>query len=76
MRRWYMPLAVLGLGSIGAFLLSERGRSALRSFFKNLDQAPHKFLEWNDDLQEELARIQAALDRVAESLDPHPEMSR
>ena len=76
MRRWYVPLAVLGLGSIGAVLLSERGRSALRSFFRNLDQAPDRFLGWNDGLQDELDHIQAVLDRVAESVDPHPGMGR
>jgi hypothetical protein len=72
MRRWYMPLTLLGLGSIGAVLLSERGRSVLRSFFENLDQASGKFLEWNDGLQDELDRIQATLDRIAESIGPHP----
>ena len=74
MRRWYMPLTLLGLGSIGAVLLSERGRNALRSMFENLDQASDKFSDWNDGLRDELDRIQATLDRIAESIDPHPGM--
>ena len=76
MRRWYVPLTVLGLGSIGAFLLSERGRSALRAIFERFEQAPDRLLELNDTFQSELDRIQAALDRIAESLDLHPEPGR
>ena len=74
MRRWYMPLTLLGLASVGAVLLSGRGRSAVRSLFENLDRASGKFLEWNDGLQEELDGIQATLDRIAESLGPLPGM--
>ena len=74
MRKWFVPIAVLGLGSIGAVLLTERGRDALRALFRNLDQAPDRFLEWNDGLPEELDRIQATLDRVAKSIDLHPEI--
>ena len=40
MRRWYVPLTVLGIGSIGAFLLSERGRSTLRAIFDDFHQTP------------------------------------
>jgi len=76
MRRWYVPLTVLGLGSIGAFLLTERGRSALRAIFEGFEQAPDRLLELNDTFQSELDRIQAALDQIAESLDPHPEPGR
>ncbi len=74
MRRWYVPLAVLGLGSLGLVLLSERGRRVLRSLFQNFDQVPNRLLEWNDGLQNELDRIQTVLDRVAESVEPRPEM--
>jgi len=76
MRRWYVPLTVLGLGSIGAFLLSERGRNKLRWLMENFQSAPGRWLEWNDNAQSELERIQGALDRIAESLDPRPEMGR
>ena len=76
MRRWYVPLTVLGLGSIGAFLLSERGRNKLRWLMENFKSAPDRWLEWNESAQCELDRIQAALDRIAESLDPRPEMGR
>ena len=57
MRRWYVPLTVLGLGGIGAFLLSERGRTALRAVFERFQQAPDRLLELNDSLQSDLDRI-------------------
>jgi len=76
MRRWYLPLTVLGLGGISAFLLSERGRTTLRSLSQRFQQAPDRLLELNDNLQSELDRIQAALDQIAESVDPHPELGQ
>ena len=76
MRRWYVPLTVVGLGSIGALLMTERGRALLRSAFERFQQAPEKLLEINDTLQVELDRIQSALDQIAESLDPHPELGQ
>jgi len=76
MRRWYVPLTVVGLGGIGALLMTERGRALLRSAFERFQQAPEKLLEINDTLQVELDRIQSALDQIAESLDPHPELGQ
>ncbi len=70
MRKWYLPLTVLGLGGIGAALLSQRGRKLVGSVFDRTPQAPSKFIEWNDTAQSELTRIQEALDRIAEHLDP------
>ncbi len=76
MRRWYLPLTVLGLGSLGAFLLSEWGQAVLRNLLDKFEQAPDRLLEWNDNLQSELERIQTALDQIAESLEPHPELGQ
>ena len=76
MRRWYVPLTVLGLGGLGALLLTERGRSAVRTLVARFQNAPDTLLEINDTLQLELDRIQAALDQIAESLDPHPELGQ
>ena len=75
MRRWYVPLTVLGLGSVGAVLLSERGRRALRSLLSDFGHASGRLVEWNDDLQHELDSIQSMLDGIAESLGPHPKTS-
>ena len=74
MRRWYVPLTVLGLGSIGAFLLSERGRSAVREFFQSFGEGPERWQEWNDSLDNELERIQRALNQISESLKPRSEL--
>ena len=74
MRRWYVPLTVLGLGGIGALLLTDRGRSVLYTIAEKFWQAPDRLLEWNDSLQDDLDHIQEALDRIAESIDPHPEL--
>jgi hypothetical protein len=74
MRRWYVPLTVLGLGGLGALLLSERGRTKVRELFSRVQDAPDSLLELNDTLQAELERIQAALDEIAGTVDPHPGM--
>jgi hypothetical protein len=76
MRRWYVPLTLLGLGSIGAFLLTERGRNSLKSVFENFNEAPDRWMEWNESAQSELDRIQAALNRIAESLEPGTELGQ
>jgi hypothetical protein len=74
MRRWYLPLTVLGLGGVGALLLTERGRSVLRRALEQFWEAPDELLDWNGSLENELDRIQDALDTIAESLNPHPEL--
>lgn len=68
MRRWTMPLAVVGVSGLGYLFLSERGQRALRWLMENISQGPDKFLEWNEAAQRELDRIQVALKRVSESL--------
>lgn len=68
MRKWTMPLAVLGVGGLGYLFLSERGQSAIRWLAENISRGPDKFLEWNEAAQRELDRIQVALNRVSESL--------
>lgn len=72
MRRWFLPLTVLGLGSVGAFLMSERGRNAVRGLWERYREGADGWRDLNDSVQSELDGIQAALDRIAESLDPHP----
>jgi len=74
MRRWYLPLTLIGLSGIGALLLTERGRSVLSRTLERFWDAPEDLLDWDGSLESELDRIQAALDGIAESLDPHPEL--
>ena len=68
MRKWYVPLTVLGVGSIGALLVSDRGRRVLQLALDRLGEAPERLLEWNDAAQAELERIQKSLNQLSESL--------
>ena len=69
MQKWFLPLTVLGLGGLGLLVLSDRGQDALEWVFNKLDEAPDQFNDWNARAQDELDRIQLALNRVAESLE-------
>ncbi len=72
MRKWYVPLTVIGISSLGVICLTDRGRKAVRWAFENMHRAPGALLEWNEAAQRELDRVQTALDRVAESLRTAP----
>jgi hypothetical protein len=74
MRRWYVPLTVLGLGSVGALLLTQRGRDVLRTLAERFWKAPDSLLDWEGSLDSELDRIQDALDTIADSLNPRAEL--
>lgn len=69
MRRWYVPLTVLGLAGLGALILTQRGRQALAWLAENLDQAPDTWLQWNQTTQRELERLRAAVNQLADSLE-------
>ncbi len=69
MKKWYMPLAVLGVGSLGALLLSDRGRQVVRWVIENLERHHETLLEWNEAAQRELDRLEEALNQVADSID-------
>lgn len=68
MRRWYLPMTVVGLGGVGMLLFTERGRRSLEWLVEHLPEAPKHLAEWNETAQRELDRIQETLNRVAESL--------
>ncbi len=68
MRRWYVPLTVLGLASVGALVLTQRGRRVLRWLAENFENAPDTLLRWNETSQRELERLRAAVDQLADSL--------
>ena len=69
MRRWYVPLTVLGLAGLGALVLTQRGRQALTWLAENLDQAPETLRQWNETTQRELERLRAAVNQLADSLE-------
>ena len=54
MRRWYVPLTVLGFASLGVLVLTQRGRQALRWLAENFEDAPDTLLQWNEATQREL----------------------
>jgi len=68
MRRWYVPLTVLGLASVGALFLTQRGRQVLRWLAENFESAPDALSPWNEITQRELERLRAAVDQLADSL--------
>jgi hypothetical protein len=70
MRKWFVPLTVLGVSGIGAFLLTARGKETLRRWRAAFEPSPERWEDWNDNAQLELERIQDALNQIAESLQP------
>ncbi len=69
MRRWFLPVTVMGIGGLGVLLFTDRGRRAVEWLLESAEDAPARLAEWNEAAQRELDRIQTALDRVAQSLD-------
>jgi hypothetical protein len=63
---------MLGIGGLGALILSERGRQALDWIFDRIDEAPDRIAEWNDAAQQELEKIQNALNEIADTLQTRP----
>ena len=70
MRRWYLPLAIFGVGAVGALALSDAGQQLLRRLRDQVEDAPEQLLTWNEAAQRELDRVEATLNRIAESLAP------
>lgn len=69
MDRWFLPVAVFGLGSLGVLVLTERGRDAVTWVVNQLEQTPERLQGFNDAAQRELDRIELALNQLAESLN-------
>ena len=70
MRRWYLPLAIFGVGAVGALALSDAGQQLFRRLRDEFEDAPEQLLTWNEAAQRELDRVEATLNRIAESLAP------
>lgn len=69
MRKWYLPVAVFGLGSLGLLVLTERGREVVTWLVDQVEQAPERLQGFNEAAQHELDRIELALNQLAESLN-------
>ena len=66
MRKFYVPLTVVGLAGLGLLLVSEAGQQAIDWLAENW--TPRRLDEWNEAAQRELDKLETALDQVAESL--------
>jgi hypothetical protein len=73
MRKWFVPLMVLGAGSVGAFFLTDKGRSTLRGWLAKLDDDPEQWEDWTQGAEIELERIKASLNQISQSLGPRSE---
>src|SRR5271169_903592 len=76
MRKWLVTFAVAGVGGIGAFLLTDKGRESLRRLLAAFEADPEPWASWNDNAETELKRIQARLNQIAQSLEPRGEPHR
>ena len=68
MRKWYLPLTVLGVAGLAALVLSERGRESVRRVLGRLEDTPEPFRGWNDAAQRELESLQDAIERLSDTL--------
>jgi hypothetical protein len=70
MRRWYLPLTVVGLGlsGLGFLVGTDRGRRALERAADFLEDLPEDYSAWADMTDREIAEIQTALDQIAATL--------
>jgi hypothetical protein len=68
MRKWAVPLTVIGLGGLGALAFSRRGRQAVKWVVDQIPDAPEHLANFNEAAQSELDRIQDTLNEIAESL--------
>lgn len=68
LRNWYVPLAVLGVFGLGVLLISDRGRHAIRLLAAKFEDAPNALHDLNRALQDEVERLQAVVNQIAESL--------
>ena len=56
--------------------MTEKGRAALRGLLAKLESAPSHWDDWSESAQDELERIQSALEQIARTLEPHGDTAR
>jgi hypothetical protein len=67
MRKWYVPLTMLGLGGLGLLFVSERGQQAVRALFDSFD-APEGWDDFHAGVDRELEQIESALSEIESEL--------
>ena len=65
MRKWYVPLTMLGLGGLGLLFVTERGQQVVRSLLGNRAKPE---VEFQPGVDRELAQIVNALDEIEAQL--------
>jgi hypothetical protein len=70
MSRWYLPLTVLGLGSLGVLFGTDQGRRALERAADYLEDLPDDYSQWMDMTDREIAEIQSEVNQIDASLQP------
>jgi hypothetical protein len=68
MKKWYLPLVVLGAGGMGALLVSDAGRRLLDRLGEVFADDAKQLSQLNDVAERELENIQKAIDGVAKLL--------
>lgn len=68
MKNWKVPLAVFGLGSVGAVFFALRGQPLARWVKARVQGAPARLAGWNESAQQELARLESALNEIDQSI--------
>jgi hypothetical protein len=69
MKKWYLPVTVLGLSGLGLLFASERGRQRVRQAFEKLIEHGDPLGEFNKFCEDQLEMIQRNLDRLSEALE-------
>lgn len=68
MRKWYVPLTMLGLGGLGLLFVSERGQQAVRTLLDSFEDRPEGWDEFHTGVSRELAQIESALSEIEAEL--------
>ncbi|MDR3765261.1 MAG: hypothetical protein P4M01_14325 [Acidobacteriota bacterium] len=71
-RKWTIPLALAGLGGVGAVLMSGRGRKLLqRIALHSAQEAEELSAAWTEAAQRELDQLQQAVRELERNLSTH-----
>ncbi len=72
MKKWFLPVTVLGLSGLGLVFASERGRERVSLWLNHLMEHGDPLGEFNKFCDDQLDHIQQSLDRLSEALEgPH-----
>ena len=72
MKKWYVPVTLLGISGLGLLFASERGRARVRRVVDQFMEHGDPLGEFNKFCEEQLQTIQENLDRLAEALEGPP----